>query len=651
MTTLVFKTVTMPAGHLGPASDYPILRKQAVFEATSELPEDEELFINYGEIGHALPYASLDTYDHSEEERPFEAAVLENEHLRAVFIPSLGGRMWSLFDKDRGEDLIIDNPIFRPCNLAARNAWFCGGVEWNCGSRGHTVLTSDKVYASSYTREDGTPVLRLYAFERVRAITYQMDFFLPADSKFLFARMRLVNGMPEVTPIYWWSTIAVKLEEGCRVVVPAEETYITQGTKPVRKAKIPYVEDFDASYPCLHKVAVDHFYKLFSDSRKYVAYFRKDGHGMIHASTRRLKGRKLFVWGTSAGGKNWQKLLTNEEGWKQPYLEIQAGLACTQKESLPFPPNSAWEWVEAYGAAYLEPEKVHGTFEDARRNTSAWLDSVLPEAELDAFLKETHADAVREAEIRFKGHPWGELDNMIKDRTGYPRIAPYLQFGELEDEQRMWADFLETGKFPEPNPALPPVSFMTQKLWVGLLKKAVRGADKDNWYAWYHLGLGMFAADDFERAKEYFERSLSLAESTWGWHGIAYCCFLLGENEEGIAALEKAFLLNPDHLPLVKEVLRTFYQLGDYAAMRRAADRISPEYAADRYVQNYLAMLLFKEGRAEEGKTLVLSNPVPAPDIREGDENLSWCYLEATGEEIPFELDFRMFSERKENDS
>ena len=89
------------------------------------------------------------------------------------------------------------------------------------------------------------------------------------------------------------------------------------------------------------------------------------------------------------------------------------------------------------------------------------------------------------------------------------------------------------------------------------------------------------------------------------------------------------------------------FHLGDYAAMRRAADLISPENAADRYVQNYLAMLLFKEGRAEEGKALVLSNPVTAPDIREGDESLSWCYAEATGEEIPADLDFRMFHERE----
>ena len=648
MTTLEFKTIYMPAGHLGPAGDYPILWKQAMFEKGGELAEDEELFINYGNINHTLPYTSLDTYDHSEEVQPFEAVVLENDHLKAVFIPSLGGRLWSLYDKDRGEDLVINNPVFRPCNLAVRNAWFCGGVEWNCGVRGHSPLTCDKVYAASYQRADGTPVLRLYAFERIRAITFQMDFFLPEDSRFLFARMRLVNGMPEVTPIYWWSTIAVKLEEGGRVIVPADDTYVNQGTKPVFKAKLPYVEDFDASYPTLHKVATDHFYKLRADSRKYEAYVLKDGHGMIHASTRRLKGRKLFVWGSSAGGQNWQKLLTNEEGWKQPYLEIQAGLACTQNESLPFPPNSAWEWLEAYGAVSIEPEKVHGSFEDAKKNMTAWLDEALPESFMDGFLKETHADATGEAEVRCKGHPWGELDNRIKDALGYRRIAPYLDFGELEDEQKIWADFLETGKLAEPDPSLPPVSFMTQNLWADLLKKAVKGADKDNWYAWYHLGICAFAADDHERAKEYFLRSLDLAESTWGYHGLANCCFALSENEEGAAALEKAFFMNPDNLPFVKEVLRTFYNLGDFAAMRRAADRILPEFAADRYVRNYLAMLLFKEGRIEEGKALFAENPGPADDTREGDENLSWCYEEATGEEIPFELEFRMFHERGE---
>ena len=42
MTTLEFKTIQMSAGLLGPAGDYPILWKQAMFEKGSELAEDED---------------------------------------------------------------------------------------------------------------------------------------------------------------------------------------------------------------------------------------------------------------------------------------------------------------------------------------------------------------------------------------------------------------------------------------------------------------------------------------------------------------------------------------------------------------------------------------------------------------------------------
>jgi len=318
MSTLKFEKITMPAGNLGKAGDYPLLFKATAFEKGGLLDETEGLFLNYGKVMHTLPYTGVDSYDHAEDLREFDAFILENDYLKAVFIPSLGGRLWSLFDKKNQKDLVVANPVFRPCNLAVRNAWFSGGVEWNCGVRGHHPLTCDKLYAAQYTAADGTPVLRMYAFERMRAITYQMDFFLPDDSSSLFARMRLVNGTEKVTPIYWWSTIAVEQKEGARVIVPASETYVNHGGDPVFKCAIPVINGVDTSYPTNHTEATDHFFKIPESSRKFEAYVHADGTGLMHSSTRRLKGRKMFVWGTSQGGDNWQKFLTNKEGEKQP---------------------------------------------------------------------------------------------------------------------------------------------------------------------------------------------------------------------------------------------------------------------------------------------------------------------------------------------
>ena len=64
-------------------------------------------------------------------------SILENDILRATFLLGFGGRLWSLFHKPAGRELLTVNPTIQFANLALRNAWFSGGVEWNIGTIGH----------------------------------------------------------------------------------------------------------------------------------------------------------------------------------------------------------------------------------------------------------------------------------------------------------------------------------------------------------------------------------------------------------------------------------------------------------------------------------------------------------------------------------
>ncbi|MEI6297439.1 MAG: hypothetical protein WCO84_07430, partial [bacterium] len=41
--------------------------------------------------------------------------------------------MWSVFAKPENRDLLLSNPVYQPGNLALRNAWTSGGIEWNIG--------------------------------------------------------------------------------------------------------------------------------------------------------------------------------------------------------------------------------------------------------------------------------------------------------------------------------------------------------------------------------------------------------------------------------------------------------------------------------------------------------------------------------------
>ena len=95
----------------------------------------------------------------------YKRQVLENDILRATFLLELGGRLWSLLHKPSGRELLAVNPVFQAANLAIRNAWFSGGVEWNIGFVGHSPFTCSPLFAARVEGPGGAPVLRLYEYE------------------------------------------------------------------------------------------------------------------------------------------------------------------------------------------------------------------------------------------------------------------------------------------------------------------------------------------------------------------------------------------------------------------------------------------------------------------------------------------------------
>ena len=154
-------------------------------------------------------------------EKQIRTAVLENNQLKAVFLPDYGGRLWELWDKNENRNLLYTNDVLQFSNLAVRNAWFSGGVEWNLGIIGHQPYTTEPLYVAETHTDEGEPVLRMYEYERIRGVTWQMDFWLDDDCSYLKCRMRIVNESTEVIPMYWWSNMAVPEYEQGHITVPA----------------------------------------------------------------------------------------------------------------------------------------------------------------------------------------------------------------------------------------------------------------------------------------------------------------------------------------------------------------------------------------------------------------------------------------------
>ena len=308
MSELRIEHWTLPAADLGPENPLPPLHAgrdiHLNVEADSGVPQDMLRNMAYGRVSSILPYTMQDGYNRRKQPRQFQVAVLENEILRAAFFIELGGRLWSLVHKPSGRELLDRNPVFQPANLALRNAWFSGGVEWNIGTIGHWPLTCSPLFAARLQRPDGTPVLRMYEWERIRQVPFQIDAYLPDGSPVLFVRIGIANPHDHDTPMYWWSNIAVSETPETRVIAPADFAFrFGYRGHGLGRIPVPEMDGIDISYPTHLDHAADFFFHIPEDRDPWIAALDGQGRGLIQTSTRLLKGRKLFLWGMGAGGR------------------------------------------------------------------------------------------------------------------------------------------------------------------------------------------------------------------------------------------------------------------------------------------------------------------------------------------------------------
>lgn len=566
-STLTFESLRMPGADLNgenplpPIQAAPDLHNHIQFDES--IPEEERAYFGYGRVSGILPYRVQDQYNRRQQPKDFPCAVLENDHLRAVFLPQFGGKLWSLYDKDHQRDLLYVNPVFQPANLALRNAWTCGGVEWNIGMTGHTPYTLSPLHTAVLSLDDGTPVLRMYEWERIRRVSYQIDAYLPADSRFLFVRIRLRNTSGEETPIYWWSNIAIDETPGTRVLAPAQKAFCFGYEGKLTKRPVPVWDNIDHSYTTRVPNSMDIFFDIPANNRKWEAALDTEGKGLVQTSTSRLQGRKLFMWGNSAGGQHWQEFLAAPG---KAYLEIQAGLAHTQMEHLPMPADAAWEWMEAYGFLESDPEKVHSAdWQTACQTVETDLEKLLPQGFLEQELRRTEQALSASAPVRSLGSGWAALElRRLKAETHFPGESAAFSPKSLGTDQKPWLSLLEEGVFPPLEPDQAPAAFVTQKEWIPLLEKAASQPASDHWHTWFQLGVMYDAQGELDHARRAFEASIARTPNGWALRCLAILDLFEKRPEEAAQKYQEAFRLLPI-LPLAAECGRSLLRAGKYS--------------------------------------------------------------------------------------
>ncbi|MGW1557132.1 DUF5107 domain-containing protein [Streptomyces sp. NPDC002144] len=634
VTTIRREVLTLPAAELGPDNPLPPLRPLHEVHRIDDrdrddLPRDMARQAGHGPLRGILPVRVRDGYGRSRRPRGIDALVIENDRLRATVLPGLGGRLASLIHKPSERELLYRKPVFQPANFALNGAWFSGGVEWNIGATGHTTLACSPLHAARVPAPDGTEMLRLWEWERLRDLPFQVDLWLPDGSDFLYVGVRVRNPHERPVPTYWWSNIAVPEER--RILVPAKEAWRFGYERRLRKVPAPSNAEIRQL-----RHAADYFYDLPDTRRRWIAALDEDGHGLVQTSTDGLRGRKLFLWGQGPGGRRWQQWLT--ERGTGGYLEIQAGLARTQLEHVRLDPESEMSWLEAYGPL-SSPEAADAA--------EARLEAALPRAEVDAAYAawKPYADA-EPGEVLATGSGWGALEVLRADWK-----LPGTPFDEdtLGEAQAPWLHLLRAGSFPEPRRVRPPGETLVAPHWRDMLETAPATPLTE-----YHLGVAQWHAGDRAQAVRSWERALELAPSLWpllrclavadqddGYHERAAdryaeafddLCHERRDNGESWTAATAA--LGREAIDALLAVRRT-------AQARSVWDRLHPATRERGRFRLTEAQLLLAEGHPEEALDVFRAG-FEVADLREGAESIGRLWARLTDEPLPAHYDFRM---------
>ena len=671
MTTLQKSVLGIRAAVMNGESTLPLLYDIGRPNPDSEGPasvlaDDDGLWLGYSGVSSAFPYRSQDNYTHAVPREGVDCYVLENDHIRATFVPEAGGKLWSLYDKDAGCELLLANHVYRPAYLALRNAWASGGVEGNSGAIiGHHPYTCSTIFTATLTAEEsglGCPVLRFYSFERIRAVMHQMDFYLPEDARFLHCRMRVVNDSWRETGMYWWSNIAVPSNPKARCVVPADAAY-TPVEGGVGCVPIPVRNGIDVTYPTENPIAIDYFFKTYPDHRYYTSHIDENGYGLVQTSTSRLKGRKLFVWGRGQGGAKWQEFLSGDDGAGHygdgKYCEIQCGLANSQYEVMPMQPKTAWEWMEYYGPAHTDPAKIHGAWADAQAEVEAYLDSVITCEEMERELADTKPMALTAVPAVIYGEGWAALENLRRDKKGMPHLCPHLDFGTIGDAQKMWEQLILTGslKTGDEDERVAPVSYQRRAEWLNLLKRAAKGPDRYYWKTHYMLACAYMANGEIEDAEDALDASCRCSVNAWNTYARAELFRIKGDLRAASETILSAAHMAPDDDSLCKMTARMLARAEMWQVLYEFTTGLSEEQQLLPRIRFYRALAAEKLNLLDVAESLLYSDGgLEIPDIQEGEVSITnlWFDLEekkAKRDSVPFDrasakppkmFDFRM---------
>ena len=356
--------VTIPTYEVGKAEKNPIFLEKRVYQGSS---------------GVVYPYPVIESIADEPTPKEWQAIWLENEYIKVMVLPELGGRIQMAYDKVKQRHFVYYNHVIKPALVGLCGPWISGGIEFNWPQH-HRPSTYSPVDSLIVENADGSVTVWVNEMERMFHQKGAAGFTLRPGCAYLEIQGRVSNRTPLPQTFLWWANPAVEVNDQYQSVFPPDVNAVfDHGKRAVSSFPIAtgtyYKMDYSAGVDISNyrNIPVPTSYMAVNSKYDFEGGYENDSHGgMLHVASHHFSpGKKQWTWGNGDFGRAWDRNLTEptpgpspREGEFRPYIELMAGVYTENQ------PDFTWlmPYEEKQFVQYFMPYREIGIVKQASKD-------------------------------------------------------------------------------------------------------------------------------------------------------------------------------------------------------------------------------------------------------------------------------------------
>lgn len=377
-----------------------------------------------GSTGKVYPLPVVEKIYDEKKDVPYQAVFLENDFLKVMFLPELGGRIQRATDKTNNYDFVYYNHVIKPALVGLAGPWISGGIEFNWPQH-HRPSTYAPTEYKLLENQDGSKTLWVSEIDKMYGTKGGVAFTLYPNKAFIEIKGQLYNRTDLPQTFLWWANPAVPVNDHTSSIFPPDVTAVMDhGKRAVSTFPIATGEYYKVDYSAGVDISK---YKNIPVPTSYMAeksdfdfignYDEQKKAGLMHIADHHVSpGKKQWTWGNGDFGRAWDRNLTDEDG---PYIELMTGVFTDNQ------PDFTWlrPYEEKVFTQYFMPYKGVGYIKNATIDAVVNLERQENKASLRVYVTGEEKDCRIEV--------WHQNELLFEDRKDLSPVDYYEQTIDL----------------------------------------------------------------------------------------------------------------------------------------------------------------------------------------------------------------------------